>query len=89
MIEFGENYNEDTKVNMRDKYLDTFKSYCKGNLDRHIMNIDHLLENGVGVADHPDFIGTMIKEMENVAKFDELLTMADKYFLMKNNVFNG
>ena len=80
---------ECNKVSMRDQYLNTFKAFCKGNLDKHTMNIETMLNNGVGVAEHGDFIGTITSEMESVAKWDEMLTMADKHFLMDNNIYNG
>lgn len=65
---------------MREKYLNAFRSYCTGHLDKHKANIENILQNGVGVADHPDIIETIGVEVGNVAKYDEMLQMLDKHF---------
>ena len=44
------------------------------------MNIENLIMNNVGVAEHPDHIETVSKEVEALAKWDEQLQMLDKHF---------
>ena len=65
---------------MRDLLLNAFKAYCVGHLERHKANIENLITANVGLADHPDIIETIGKEMEQVAKYDEQLQMIDKHF---------
>lgn len=64
----------------RENMMEAFKVYCLGHLAKHKANINNILDNGVGVADHPDILGTMAEEMSNVAKYDEMLEMANKHF---------
>lgn len=64
----------------RENMLEAFKVYCLGHLAKHKANIENILTNGVGVAEHPDILGTMAEEMGNVAKYDEMLEMARKHF---------
>tara|TARA_B100000929_G_scaffold84198_1_gene65737 strand:- start:132 stop:335 length:204 start_codon:yes stop_codon:yes gene_type:complete len=65
---------------MRDLLLKAFQAYCTGHLERHKANIENLITANVGVAEHPDIIETIGKEMELVAKYDEQLRMVDKHF---------
>ena len=45
-----------------------------------MMNIENLIEKNVGVAEHPDYMDTISKEVETLAKWDEQLQMLDKHF---------
>ena len=65
---------------MREQLLTALKAYYVGNIEKHKMNIENLIMNNVGVAEHPDYIETISKEMAEVAKYDEMLQMIDKYF---------
>ena len=64
---------------MREKYLDAFRAYCTGMIERHKANVENIISNGVGVAEHPDMIGTLEGEVANIAKYDEMLQMLDKH----------
>ena len=65
---------------MRDKLLDAFRSHVSGMIAKPVANIEVLLTASVGVAEHPDIIETISKDMELVAKYDEMLEMANKHF---------
>ena len=65
---------------MRDTILKAFKSHAKGHIDKHIANVEVLLEKPVGVAEHPDVIETIEKEVRIIADYDDLLQMINKYF---------
>ena len=65
---------------MREQLLTALRAYYTGNIEKHKMNIENLIRNNVGVAEHPDHMDTISKEVEGLAKFDENLQMLDKYF---------
>ena len=65
---------------MRDHLLTALRAYYVGNIEKHKMNIENLIMNNVGVAEHPDHIETVSKEVEALAKWDEQLQMLDKHF---------
>ena len=44
------------------------------------MNIENLLENPRGVAEHPDIMDTIEKELEIIAEYDDKLSVLIKYF---------
>ena len=60
--------------------IDAMKAHAVGNIEKHKMNIENLIVNNVGVAEHPDYIETISKEVETLAKWDEQLQMLDKHF---------
>ena len=39
-----------------------------------------LLENNVGVSEHPDLMDTIEKELAIIAEYDDKLSMLRKYF---------
>ena len=56
------------------------------------INVENLLEKGVGVAEHPDIMDTIEKELEIIAEYDDKLEIIKKYFPLKNSgkeVING
>ena len=60
--------------------LNSLRAYYTGQISKHKMNIENLITNSVGVAEHPDHIETISKEMRLLADYDEQLQMVDKYF---------
>jgi hypothetical protein len=50
------------------------------NIKKHKANVDVFLENPAGVAEHPDVLETIEKELEIIAKYDDQLNMLNKYF---------
>lgn len=56
---------------------DAMKSYLEGQLAYHTANCKIFAQNMVGVAEHGNFMETYEKELENVAKYKELLEALD------------
>jgi hypothetical protein len=44
------------------------------------MNVEVYLTNPVGVGEHPDIMEAIETEMEQIAKYDDMLEMVEKYF---------
>jgi len=65
---------------MREQLLTALRAYYVGHIEKHKMNIENLIMNNVGVAEHPDHVETISKEVESLAKYDEQLQMLDKHF---------
>jgi len=65
---------------MREQMLNALRAYYTGQISKHKMNIENLITNSVGVAEHPDHIETISKEMRLLADYDEQLQMVDKYY---------
>ena len=51
--------------------------------DRHITNAKILMEQGVGVAEHPDVLGTIEEELGRAAEYQDKLEMLER---LKDNI---
>ncbi|WP_341665931.1 hypothetical protein [Vibrio sp.] len=47
--------------------------YLKGQRAKHAANWSIFVERQIGVAEHIDFMETLEKELEQIAKYDELI----------------
>ena len=76
---------------MRFTILKALKSYFRGNIAKHIANVNVHLENSMGVAEHSDHIETVEKELEIIASYEDKLNVLVKYFDDNNSkeVING
>ncbi|MDA8866139.1 hypothetical protein N9H77_01380 [Porticoccaceae bacterium] len=55
-------------------------SYMQAQAGKHKMNIDVLLDNSVGLAEHPDIMETIEVELEKMAEYHDKYEMLEKYF---------
>ena len=60
--------------------IDALRSHAKGHVDKHKANVQVYLNNATGIGEHPDIIEAMEMELMEMAKYDDVLEMLDKYF---------
>ena len=65
---------------MRKDLLEASKLHFKAHIEKHRMNVEILLEKATGVAEHPDIMDTIEKELEIIAEYDDKLSVLIKYF---------
>lgn len=65
---------------LRDELLAAFKQHAKGHIEKHRMNVEVYLSHPVGIGEHPDVMEAIESEMKEIAEYDDLLEMVDKYF---------
>ena len=65
---------------MRTDIINASKLHFKAHIEKHRVNIEYLLENPRGVAEHPDIMDTIEKELEIIAEYDDKLNALVKYF---------
>tara|TARA_B100001250_G_scaffold404550_1_gene420686 strand:+ start:1831 stop:2037 length:207 start_codon:yes stop_codon:yes gene_type:complete len=56
--------------------------YYEGNMEAHLANVEDLLYNSVGVAEHPDKVATITEELKKVVEYRELLEEVKRHFLV-------
>lgn len=61
------------------RIIETLKTTAKANVDKHVMNVDILIGSHVGVAEHPDFMETIEKELLEAAKHQDILDMLNNH----------
>ena len=78
---------------MRKDIIEASKLHFKAHIEKHRINVENLLEKGVGVAEHPDIMDTIEKEIEIIAEYHDKLEVLKHYFPLKNSgskeVING
>ena len=65
---------------MRYELIRACKINFEGEIEKHRMNVEILLQNTVGVAEHPDIMETIEKELAVIAEYDDKLSVLNKYF---------
>ena len=53
----------------------TSENYFQSQIDRHKINVENILDNSVGVAEHSDIMTTIENELERMAHYQDLLDM--------------
>ena len=78
---------------MRRDIIKASELHFKAHIEKHRINVEKLLEKGVGVPEHPDIMDTIEKELAIIAEYDDKLEVLKKYFPLKNSgskeVING
>ena len=67
--------------NFRDDLIEASIKYFEAQIAKHKINIDILMENGVGVAEHPDVMKTIEKELAIMSEFEDKIAVLNKYFV--------
>ena len=77
---------------MRRDIIKASELHFKAHIEKHRINVENLLEKGVGVPEHPDIMDTIEKELEIIAEYDDKLSVLNKYFndsYTNKEVLNG
>ena len=64
--------------------IEALKKHAEGHIEKHKVNVDVLLEKTAGIAEHPDTLETIEKELKIIAEYVDELQMLDKYFTKKD-----
>ena len=64
----------------RNMLLEASEAHFKAHIKKHQANIEVLLRHTIGLAEHPDIMETIEKELEIMAEYDDKLEMLKKYF---------
>lgn len=67
-------------VNMRNELLNASRVHFEAHIEKHRVNVENLLQNSRGIAEHGDVMDTIEKELEQIAKYHDLLEVIDTYF---------
>ena len=65
---------------MKEKLKEAFLAHADGHIKKHVANVEVLLNNPRGIGEHGDIIGEIEKELEEVAKYEDLMIVMNKYF---------
>ena len=69
---------------MREQIIEALKQHALGHIEKHKINVEILLQKTVGIAEHPDTLETIEKELKIIADYDDQISMLNKYFTVKD-----
>ena len=72
-------------MNLRDDLLEASKLHFKANIERHRINVENLLNNSVGVGEHPDIMETIEAELGKMSDYQDKLEMLDYFDVSLKN----
>ena len=72
-----------------DLIIQAAKAQAEGELAVHRANIEVYRTMPAGIGEHSDIVETIEKEMMEIAKYDDILEMLDKYFKDDNKNLLG
>ena len=76
-------------INLREDLISASEKHFIAHIEKHRINVEVLLENSVGVAEHPDIMDTIEKELAIIAEYDDKLSVLRKYFNNNKKLING
>tara|TARA_B100001996_G_scaffold353090_1_gene314218 strand:+ start:527 stop:772 length:246 start_codon:yes stop_codon:yes gene_type:complete len=80
-------------MQLREDIVKALKQKLEGEISAHKVNVEIMLENTVGVGEHPNIIETVEKELEIIAGNEDKLSVLKKYFTdqsyKEKEVLNG
>jgi hypothetical protein len=74
---------------MREQIIEALKQHALGHIEKHKMNVEILLQKTAGIAEHPDTLETIEKELKIIADYDDQISMLNKYFTVKDPFKKG
>ena len=69
---------------MREKMIEAIKKHAEGHIEKHKTNVEVLMQKPVGVAEHPDTLETIEKELKEIARYEEQFEVISKHFEKKD-----
>ena len=67
-------------INFREDLISASEKHFIAHIEKHRINVEILLENQRGVAEHPDIMDTIEKELALIAEYEDKLAVLRKYF---------
>ena len=69
-----------SRINLRSELIKASKIHFKAHIAKHIVNVENMLNNSVGVGEHPDIMETLEGELGKMAEYHDKIEMMQKYF---------
>ena len=80
-------------MQLREDIIKALVNKFKGEISAHKVNVEIMLENTVGVGEHPNITETVEQELDIIAGYEDKLSVLKKYFTdsksKKKRVING
>ena len=64
---------------MREQLIRSLISHARGDIDKHVANLEVYLSNPAGIGEHSDITEAMEKELDIIAKYHDQIEVINKY----------
>ena len=65
---------------MREQLVNALISHAKGDIAKHVANVEVYLTNPAGIGEHSDITEAIENELNIIAKYDDQVAVLKKYF---------
>ena len=65
---------------MKKQLIDTAKLHFQGHIEKHLMNVQIMLNNPMAIHNHTDWMGAIEKEIGIIAEYHDKLEVLNNYF---------
>ena len=69
---------------MRDQLVNALLDHAKGDIAKHVANVEVYLTNPAGIGEHSDITEAIENELNIIAKYDDQVSVLKKYFQKAN-----
>ena len=68
-------------MSLRQVLINAPRSHFAGHINKHLANIEVLLENPVGIGEHQDILESIEIELGEVSDYHDKLEMLNRFFI--------
>ena len=65
---------------MKDHIVKALLLHAQGEITYHKANVSVYLTNPAGIGEHPDVMGAITNELDQIAKYHDQVEVIEKYF---------
>ena len=65
---------------MKEDLINSLIGHAHGEIAYHKANVNVYLNNPVGIGEHPDVMGAITNELDEIAKYHDQITVLKEYF---------
>ena len=71
---------------MREKLIKALLAHAKGDIQKHIANVEVYLTNPAGIGEHSNVVEAIEEELNMIAKYQDQVDVINTYFRGKEKV---
>ena len=65
---------------MKEQIVRALLSHAQGEINYHKTNVNVYLNNPGGIGEHPDVMGAIATELDQIAKYHDQVEVIERYF---------
>ena len=68
-----------TDIDMSDRIIEALRVNFEGQIEKHLINVENLIENRVGIGEHGDIMDEIENEISKIADYKDKLEIVEEY----------